>query len=217
MLPFHLAVVTRRGDPNPMIRDPPLDQCLLKQGFVPGPGDQKRAGKLRTVICLDHPDRKRQRLDKLLQKVFCADGTVLCIHFPVCPACAFVLCCELVIFLAVYYAIAGHILYIHLNLLPWVCGRLTGLVLSRLALLLVPHKPACRSLEAAVASFVSVCADLFISQQQVAPILSNISSNQFFLFCRLLPRKVMRCAWSVLQAFQHPIISLLPFVHSLSA
>lgn len=94
--------------------------------------------------------------------------------------------------------------------------RPAGLVLSRPALLPVPHKPASRSLEAAAASFVSVCAGLFIPQRQVAPILSNISPDRSFLFCRLLPRKAMRCAWPVLQAFQRPTISLLPFEHGLS-
>ena len=121
--PFRLAAATRRGDPNPMIRDPPLDQCLLKQGLAPGPGDRKCAGKLRTVVCLDRPDRKRRRFDRPLRKVFGADGTVLRIHFPVCPARAFVLCVNRQYFFAVYYAIAGRMLYVHPNLLPGVRGR----------------------------------------------------------------------------------------------
>ena len=126
-----------------MIRYPHLDQCLLKQGFVPGLDDRKRVGKPHTVVYLEHPNQKRRRFDKPFQKVFGADGAVLRVHFLVCPACAFVLCCELVVFLAVYYAIAGHNLYVHLNLLPGVRGRLIGLVLSPLPLLLlVPHKPA---------------------------------------------------------------------------
>ena len=107
-------------------------------------------------------------------------------------------------------------LYVHPNLLPGVRGLPAGLVLSRPALLPVPHKPASRSLEAAAASFVSVCAGLFIPQRQVAPILSNISPDRSFLFCRLLPRKATRCARPVLQAFQRPTISLLPFAHGLS-
>ena len=94
--------------------------------------------------------------------------------------------------------------------------RPAGLVLSRPALLPVPHKPASRSLEAAAASFVSVCAGIFIPQRQVAPILSSISPDRSFLFCRLLPRKAMRCAWPVPQPFQRPTISLLPFAHGLS-
>ena len=123
---------------------------------------------------------------------------------------------EPAVFFAVYYAIAGRMLYVHPNLLPGVRGLPAELVLSRPALLPVPHKPASRSLEAAAASFVSVCAGLFIPQRQVAPMLSNISPDRSFLFCRLLPRKAMRCAWPVPQAFQRPTISLFPFAHGLS-
>ena len=198
-----------------MIRDPPLDQCLLKQGLAPGPGDRKCAGKLRTVVCLDRPDRKRRRFDRPLRKVFGADGTVLRIHFPVCPARAFVLCCEpAVFFRRLLRNSRAHALRPSEHFARGT--RPAGLVLSRPALLPVPHKPASRSLEAAAASFVSVCAGLFIPQRQVAPILSSISPDRSFLFCRLLPRKATRCARPVLQAFQRPTISLLPFAHGLS-
>ena len=113
--------------------------------------DHKRVGKLCSVVRLDHPNRKRRRLDKPLQKILGAVGALLCIHFPVCPPCTLILGCKLVVFLPIDYAIAGYILYVYLNLLPWIFRRLIGLVLSPLPLLLLAsYKSPCRSLEASV-------------------------------------------------------------------
>lgn len=80
-------------------------------GYVFGFGDQIRDGKLSTVVCLDHPDRKGSCFDKSLQKVFSAGGAVLRVHFPIRPACTLIFCCNLVTFVTLCYAMAGHMLY----------------------------------------------------------------------------------------------------------
>ena len=138
--------------------------------------------------------------------------------FSVCPTGTFILCCELVVFLPVYHTFGRNILYVQLNFLPGVRCTLIRLVLSRLPRLLQgAHGLRCRLFIAAIAPRVPMFAGFFIPHQQITTILPGIPLDQLEFLFRLLPRKMVRCAWLIFQAFQRPIIPLLPFVHRLSA
>lgn len=96
---------------------------------------------------------------------------VLLVHFPVCPACAFVLGRELVVFLAIGHAIGRDKFYVHLELLPGIRCAFIRLVLAGTLLLFGRPQLRGRSLEAAVASDVAALLRLFIAQQQIARVL----------------------------------------------
>lgn len=91
MLPLHLAVVTRRGNANPLVLNAHVQQSLLKERFVLGFGNQQSVGEFGTVIRLDQANRKRCVADQPLKKVAGAVAGMLLVHFPVSPSAAFVL------------------------------------------------------------------------------------------------------------------------------
>ena len=138
-------------------------------------------------------------------------------RFPVCPACAFVLRCELVVLLAVGNAVRGHKFDVHLNLLSGVFGSLVGLVLPAPALLFRPDRLVHRSLEAAVAPAVSICTSFLVAQKKIPSVALCIPQNLRQLFLRLLARHVVRCTALIFQAFYRPVVPLFPLVHRLSA
>ena len=106
--PCHCGVMWRSESDD---KQSPSRSVPSQTGYVFGFGDQIRDGKLSTVVCLDHPDRKGSCFDKSLQKVFSAGGAVLRVHFPIRPACTLIFCCNLVTFVTLCYAMAGHMLY----------------------------------------------------------------------------------------------------------
>lgn len=96
---------------------------------------------------------------------------VLLVHFPVCPARAFVLGRELIVLLAVGYAIGRDEFHVHLDFLTRICRAFIRLVLPGTLLLFGRSQLRGRSLEAAIAPDVAALLRLFIAQQQVARIL----------------------------------------------
>ena len=157
VLPFHLSVVAWRCNSDTMVFYPHFEHSFFKQRLVLWLGYEQCIRKLCPIVCLDHPDRKRCSPDQFFEKVFCAGGAMLGIHLPVCPACAFVLCGELIVFLPVCYAISRHILHIHLDFLSGIFCPLVWLILSNtLSLLLGLHQFWCCSLKTAIASWISI-------------------------------------------------------------
>lgn len=142
---------------------------------------------------------------------------MLLVHFPICPARAFVLGRELVVFPAVGHAIGRDEFYVHLDLLTRICRAFIRLVLPGTLLLFGRSQLRGRSLEAAIAPDVAALLRLFIAQQQVARILFCVSLYQLDFPVALLQGRVQRRTASILQRLNRAVIPPLPLVNRLAA